>query len=128
MILVLIFGAAARAFLGLRPFRVLVLAPVILLVAAGAMANGIASGHDPRTVVFGLLAAVTSPQISYFVAAIAAQYLRPWSIGWSPTRAIGWSPTLLHAMQMTIWQELRTLYELPRELASEMVALLAQMK
>jgi len=52
---------------------VLVLAPVILLVAAGAIANGVASGHDPHTVLFGLLAAaVTSAQISYFVAAIAA--------------------------------------------------------
>ena len=119
MIFVLIFGAAAGAVLGLRPFRVFVLVPVILVMAAGTIANGFAGGHDPRTMVFGLMAAVASPQIAYIAAAIAAQYLR--------SRAAGRSQTVLHAMQMTIGQELRTVYEPPRELPPEMVALLAQM-
>ena len=119
MLFVLIFGAAAGAILGLRPFRVFVLVPVILVAAAGAVANGFASGDDPRSIVSGLVAAVASPQIAYFVAAIAAHYLR--------SRAIVRSRTLLHAMQISIGQELRTVYELPQELPPEMVALLAQM-
>jgi len=117
MIVVLIFGAATGALLGLRPFSVLVLVPVISLVAAVTIANGVASSHDPRTVEFGLLAAVASTQIGYFVAAVAAQYLRPW--------AIGWSPTSFHTIQMTIGKKLRTVYELPQELPPKMVALLA---
>ncbi len=120
MIAVLIFGAAAGAVLGLRPFGVLVLAPVILLVAAGAIAAGLAANQNLGTVTLGLVAAVASPQIGYFVTAIAARYLR--------LRAIGWSPGLSRAMQMSIGQELRTSYELPQELPPEMVALLARMK
>lgn len=120
MMFVVICGAATGAVLGLRPLRVFVLAPALLLVAVCALANGFASGPGPRTIVFGLMAAVACPQIAYFGAAIATQYLR--------SRAVGRSRTLLHAMQLTIGQELRTMYELPRELPPEMVALLVLMK
>ena len=124
MTVLLILGVAVGAFLGLHHFKVFALLPVMFLVAAGVVANGVASGLDPRTIAFGLLVAVVSPQIGYLVSSvgvsyIVAEYLR--------ARASNRKPVLLHAMQTMIGQELRAAFELPQALPREMVALLAQM-
>jgi hypothetical protein len=124
MTVILIFGAAAGVILGLGRFKVLGLLPVILIVAAGVIAKGVATGLEPHIIAFGVLVGVASPQIGYLVSSIgvsyiAAQYLR--------VRATSRRPELLHAMQTEIGQQLSTAFELPRELPREMVALLAQM-
>jgi hypothetical protein len=124
MIAILIFGAAVGIILGLGRFKVFALLPVILLFAAGTIARGIATGLEARTIAFGLLAAVASPQIAYVVSAIGtdfivAEYLR--------LRARNQKPALYRAIRTTIGRELRAAFELPQDLPQEMVALLARM-
>jgi hypothetical protein len=121
MTVILIFGAAAGGVvLGLRHLKVFALLPVILLVAAGAIAIGVATGLHPRTIAFGLLMTVLSPQIGYLVSAIGVpEFLR--------ARAANRIAALLSATRTAIGQELRTVFELPQELPREMAALLAQM-
>jgi hypothetical protein len=121
MTVILIFGAAAGGVvLGLRHLKVFALLPVILLVAAGAIAIGVATSLNPRTIAFGLLMTVLSPQIGYLVSAIGVpEFLR--------VRATNRIAALLSATRTAIGQELRTVFELPQELPREMAALLAQM-
>jgi hypothetical protein len=119
-VLIFILGAVTAVFFGLRSFSVSVLAPVILLVVAVAIAKSVATGEGPGTVTFGLLAAVVAPQIGYFAAIIAAEYLH--------ARPVGSSATLPHAVQVAVGQELRNKYELPQTQPPRMVMLLAQMK
>ncbi len=79
MTVVLIFGAGAGVILGLGRFKVLALLPVIVIVAAGAIGNGLATGLEPRIIAFGVLVAVVCPQIGYLVSSFAAdfaEYLR----------------------------------------------------
>ena len=75
MTVVLIFGAVAGIILELGRFKILALLPVIVIVAAGAIANGLATGLEPRIIAFGVLVAVASPQIGYLVSSFA-EYLR----------------------------------------------------
>ena len=82
------------------------------------------TGLDLRTIAFGLLAAVVSPQIGYSVGSVGvdymvAEYLR--------VRATNQRPVLLGAMQSMIGQELRAAFELPKAMPRELVVLLAQM-
>jgi hypothetical protein len=121
MTVILIFGAAAGGVvLGWRHLKVFALLPVILLVAAGAIAIGVATSLNPRTIAFGLLMTVLSPQIGYLVSAIGVpEFLR--------VRATNRIAALLSATRTAIGQELRTVFELPHELPREMAALLAQM-
>jgi hypothetical protein len=121
MTVILIFGAAAGGVvLGWRHRKVFALLPVILLVAAGAIAIGVATSLNPRTIAFGLLMTVLSPQIGYLVSAIGVpEFLR--------VRATNRIAALLSATRTAIGQELRTVFELPQELPREMAALLAQM-
>jgi hypothetical protein len=121
MTVILIFGAAAGGVvLGLRHLKVFALLPVILLVAAGAIAIGVATSLHPRTIAFGLLMTVLSPQIGYLVSAIGVpEFLR--------VRATNRIAALLSATRTAIGQELRTVFELPQELPREMAVLLAQM-
>ena len=124
MLVILIFGVAVGAILGRYHFKVFALVPVMLVVVAAETARDVASGLDQRTAAFDLLMAVLCPQIGYLasgvgVSYIVAEYLR--------IRATGRRPVFLHAMQITIGQELKTVFELPRGLPREMVALLAQM-
>ena len=96
----------------------------MLQVAAGAVAIGVATGLDLRTIAFGLLVAVVSPQIGYLVGSVGvdymvAEYLR--------VRATNQRPVLLGAMQSMIGQELRAAFELPKAMPRELVVLLAQM-
>ena len=117
MIYVLLFGTAAGAIVALRRYKVFVLAPVMAIVAASSVANDVASGH---TILFGLVAAIVSPQVGYvMMAAAATEFLH--------FRVSGQLPMLFRAMQMMIGQELRTVYELPQEVPPEMVALLTRM-
>ena len=124
MTAILIFGAAVGAILGRCDFKVFALVPVMLLVAADAVAIGVATGLDLRTITFGLLVAVVSPQIGYLVGSVGvdymvAEYLR--------VRATNQRPVLLRAMRSMIGQELRAAFELPKAMPRELVVLLAQM-
>jgi hypothetical protein len=75
MTVILIFGAAAGVILGLRHFKVLTLLPVILLVAAAAIADGVVGRLDPRITALVVLAAVVSPQIGYLISSIFVSYI-----------------------------------------------------
>ena len=75
MTAILIFGAAVGAILGRCDFKVFALVPVMLLVAADAVAIGVATGLDLRTITFGLLVAVVSPQIGYLVGSVGVDYM-----------------------------------------------------
>ncbi len=66
MIDFLIIAAFAGIRLGLR-FKILVLGPATLLVAA---VSGVASGREPRTIALTVFGAVASLQIGYFVGGI----------------------------------------------------------
>jgi hypothetical protein len=68
MQVILIFGAAAGAFLGFRHFKVWALVPLIIFAASGIVANGIATGLDRRSIMVGLLAAIFCPQIGYLMS------------------------------------------------------------
>ena len=116
----LIFGAATGVILGLYRFKVLILAPVILLVTIGAVVNEFMTGLGPRAFAFGILAAVVALQIGYLFGLAALEILRP--------RTNDRTPILLHAMQRAIGQELKAAFELPQELPPEMVAILSQMR
>jgi hypothetical protein len=115
MIIILILGVSLGAIAGLRRSRVFALAPVILLIAAGAIASDGATGQDPRVVMLDLLAAVAFPQIGYVIA------------GYLSTRAIIRGPVLFRAMQTAIGDELTTLYALPQEMPLRMIGLLKQL-
>lgn len=80
MAIILIFGAAAGAILGLRHFKVWALAPLIIFAASGVVASGIATGLDRHNIILGLLAAVACPQIGYlmsFVSSLVTPYEQP---------------------------------------------------
>jgi hypothetical protein len=119
MAVILILGLVVGAVLAAGRFKVLALLPVILILAAGAVANSL----DLRTIGLSLLVAVASPQIGYLVSSIAVKYI---VAEYLRIRIANRLPTLLHAMQTEIGQELRTAFELPRELPREMAALLAR--
>ena len=70
MTTILIFGAAAGVFLGVRHFKVFALAPLIVLAAAGVVATGVATGLDRRNIILGLLAAIACPQLGYLISCI----------------------------------------------------------
>ena len=120
MTVVLIFGAVAGIILELGRFKILALLPVIVIVAAGAIVNGLATGLEPRIIAFGVLVAVASPQIGYLVS------LAPTSPNICGYERLAGCPVSLHAIQTEIEQPLRTKLELPRQLLREMVALRAQ--
>jgi hypothetical protein len=108
-----ILSVAAGAVLALRHCTVFALVPVVIILAAGAMATGIATGHDPRTIAVEVLGAVLSTQFGYSAAIVAAAYVRAAS-----------SSKLLQSIQAAIGQELGTAFETPRDLPPEMAVLL----
>jgi hypothetical protein len=115
---IVIVGAATGAFLGLRQFKVFVLVPAILLAAAGIIMKGVLAGLDYQ-VSLDSLAIIVSLEIGYFVGSIGAGSLT--------VRASDRKTELLHAMQTAIGQELRTAFELPRDLSPEWVALVTRL-
>jgi hypothetical protein len=66
MIAIAIFGVLAGLALGLSRYRVFALLPMILLVAAAAIAQGIVRGLDPGQIAVGT-SALASPQIGYLI-------------------------------------------------------------
>lgn len=123
MIAIFIVGFAVGLVLGLGRFKVLTLPPVILLLGAGGVAKGIATGLHPFAIAFDLAAAIVTPQVGYLVSFVGAAYI---VAGYLRLRAKRRLPVLLKAMPSVIGQELRTSFKLPQELPREMVALLAQ--
>jgi hypothetical protein len=119
-----IFGVLAGLVLGLGRYRVFALLPVILLVTIAAVAKGIASGLDPRTIALGTLLALASPQIGYLITIVASCFV----VAHIRIRAAKRKPELLRAMQSGIGQELSAEFEPPREIPEEMVALIARME
>ncbi len=124
MMAMLILGAAAGVILGLGRFKVLALLPVILIVLAGAIGNGVANGLEPRAIAFGTLMAIASPQIGYLVSSLGVSFIIAKLLR---VRATKRRPELLHAMQTEIGQQLRAASKIPEPLPSEMVALRARM-
>jgi hypothetical protein len=123
MMVALVCGVVAGIGLGVARFKILALLLVILIVAAGTIGRGLATGLESRFIALAVLVAVVSPQIAYlfsFVAAgfVVAKYLR--------VRAMTNVPVVLHAMQMEIGGQLRTALELPKQLPRELSGLLAQ--
>jgi hypothetical protein len=81
MIAILIFGAVAGIGLGLVRFKIFVLPPAIMIVAAGAFGSGLVSGLEFYFIGMTVLAAIVSLQIGFlltFLAAgfVVARYLR----------------------------------------------------
>ena len=124
MTAILIFGAAVGAILGRCDFKVFALVPVTLLIAAGAVAIGVATGLDLRTIAFGLLVAVVSPQIGYLVGSVGVDYM---VAKYLRVRATNQRPILLRAMRSMIGQELKAAFELPKAMPRELAVLLTQM-
>lgn len=116
---IVIVGAATGAFLGLRQFKAFVLVPAILLAATGIIIKGVVADLDYQDITLDLLAIIVSLEIGYFVGSIAAGSLT--------VRASDRKTELLHAMQTAIGQELRTAFELPRDLPPEWVALVTRL-
>jgi hypothetical protein len=124
MTTVLIFGAACGIGLGLARFKVFVLPPAMLIIAAGIFGSGIATGLEFRTIGLAVLAAVVSLQIAYLVSFLAAgfviaKYLRG--------RAMSNLPVSLHAIQTEIGRQMRAELESPEQLPREMASLLTKM-
>jgi hypothetical protein len=117
---IVIVGGATGALLGLRQFKVLVLVPAIFLAATGTIVIGVVTGLDHRNIEFDLLAIITSLEIGYFFSSLATV---------SPAvRVTDRGKTeLLHVMQTAIGQELRTAFELSRDLPPEWVALVTRL-
>ncbi len=114
MVVVLIFGAAAGATLGLRSFSVFLLIPLIVVTAFGTMAVGVATGHGYGVILLNVLGAIMLPQLCYLAVLFAREHQRP----------IG-PPTLSREVQMAIGEELRAVYRIPPDdLPPEIVELL----
>jgi hypothetical protein len=75
MMVALICGIAGGIGLGLARFKILALLPVILIVAAGAIGSGLATGLEPRLIALAVLVAVVSPQIAYLVSFLVAGFI-----------------------------------------------------
>jgi hypothetical protein len=69
-VLFVILGVPVGAFLALHRYPVFSLAPVVALFAAGAVATGIVTGHDPRIIGIEALGAAASPQLAYVAASL----------------------------------------------------------
>lgn len=68
MTFILILGTAAGVILGFRQFKVWALAPLVVFISSGVVANGIANGLDRRDIIIALLAGFAGPQIGYLMS------------------------------------------------------------
>jgi hypothetical protein len=75
-----IFGMLLGALLGIH-FRVLVLAPAILLAAAVSMTTGMASGEGVRMVALAVIIASISLQSGYIAACVLRALLSASLVG-----------------------------------------------
>ncbi len=112
----LIFGAAIGVILALCRFKVLILAPAILLAALGAVVSGLMTGLGPHAFAFSCLGAVVALQIGYSFGSVVLEILRPRTN----------DRIFQQAMQRAIGRELKAAFELPQELPPQMIAILSQ--
>jgi hypothetical protein len=116
VMLFVLVGVAAGAYLTARSYTVFALFPVVVFCAAGATLNGIATRNDPRVIAIEVLGTIALPQIAFVVASLRT-YLR----ATSPLR-------MLQSMQTAIGQELRTEFEVPRGLPPQMAVLVTKLQ
>ena len=116
---IIVFGGAAGALLAFRQFKVFVLVPVSLLAAIGVILYSRVTGEDFRATVIDFIVSVLSLQIGYLVGGIADGFFMK---GKPPKVS-----ELLRVVRTSIGQELQSVFELPRDLPPEMVAVLARL-
>lgn len=75
MTAILIFGAAAGIGLGLFQFKIFALPPAIMIIAAGTLGSGLASGLEFRFIGTTVLAAVASLQVGFLLTFLAAAFV-----------------------------------------------------
>ena len=116
---IIVFGGAAGALLAFRQFKVFVLVPVSLLAAIGVILYSRVTGEDFRAIVVDFIVSVSSLQVGYLVGGIAEVFF----MKAKPPIA----SELLRFVRTSIGQELHSVFELPRDLPPEMVAVLARL-
>jgi hypothetical protein len=116
---IIVFGGAAGALLAFRQFKVFVLVPVSLLAAIGVILYSRVTGEDFRATVIDFIVSVLSLQIGYLVGGIADGFF----MEAKPPKV----SELLRVVRTSIGQELQSVFELPRDLPPEMVAVLARL-
>jgi hypothetical protein len=117
---IVVFGGAAGALLAFRQLKVLVLVPASLLAAMGVILHSRVTGQDFRATVIDFIVSLLSLQIGYWVGSIVNGLF----IVAKPLDKV---LELLHVVRTSIGQELHAVFELPRDLPPEMVAVLARL-
>jgi hypothetical protein len=116
---IVVFGGAAAALLAFRQLKVFVLVPASLLVAIGVILHSRVTGEDFGATVIDFIVSVSSLQIGYLVGSIAGEFFMEAK---PPEMS-----ELLRIVRTSIGQELQAVFELPRDLPAEMVAVLARL-
>jgi hypothetical protein len=117
---IVVFGGAAGALLAFRQLKVLVLVPACLLAAMGVILHSRVTGQDFRATVIDFIVSLLSLQIGYWVGSIVNGLF---IVAKPPDKVL----ELLHVVRTSIGQELHAVFELPRDLPPEMVAVLARL-
>jgi hypothetical protein len=117
---IVVFSGAAGALLAFRQSKVFVLVPATLLAAIGVILHARVTGEDFRTTMIDFIVSVSSLQIGYFVRSIADEFF---IMAKQPDKV----SEQLHVVQTSIAQGLQAVFELPRDLPPEMVAVLARL-
>ena len=115
-----VFTGAAGALIGFRQIKVFVLVPASLLVAIAAILHSHVTGQDFRATVIDFIVGISSLQIGYLVGSIADGFF----MAAKPSDKVS---ELLRVVRTSIGQELHAIFELPRDLPPEMVAVLARL-
>jgi hypothetical protein len=116
---IIVFSGAAGALLAFRQFKVFVLVPASLLAVIGVILHSRMTGQDFRATVIDFIVSVSSLQIGYLVGGIADGFFM---VAKPPEVS-----ELLRVVRTSIGQELQAVFELPRDLPPEMVAVLARL-
>ena len=116
---IIVFGGAAGALLAFRQFKVFVLVPASLLAAIGVILHSRVTGQDFGATVIDFIASIWSLQIGYLVGGIADELFMEAKL---PEVS-----ELFRVVRTSIGQELQSVFELPRDLPPEMVAVLARL-
>ena len=115
-----VLNGAAGALIGFRQLKVFVLVPASLLVAIGVILHSHVTGQDFRATVIDFIVGISSLQIGYLVGSIADGFFM---VAKPPDKV----SELLRIVRTSIGQELHAIFELPRDLPPEMVAVLARL-
>jgi hypothetical protein len=116
---IIVFCGAAGALLAFRQFKVLVLVPASLLAAMGVILHSCVTGKNVRATVIDFIVSVSSLHFGYLVGCIADGFFmvaKPPEVSELP-----------RVVRTSIGQELQAVFELPRDLPPEMVAVLARL-